>query len=319
MSIAEQINRISEKKNIIRDKMRDMKLIAVDASPSIDTLASTLRDDVRIDSGDTARNCLEGSSITLSKGYYPADVTVYGITNEAADKQKIKGIADPITPTKSEQVFNVPDGYYGYGSFTVKKIPDVYKDTSDATVYSGSDVLSGKIFYNSEGRQVGTMPNNGTLGLTLKFEDAFMPVPIGTGYYEGGEVGVAVRETIDEVTPTTTDRLIQPSEDGKFLLGVKVKGDENLTEANIASGKTIFGVKGTYTNDADAIAANILKNKTAYVGGQKVTGAMENRGNVGSVEINALSASPIYTILSGYYDGGEVSIAGNLETELSKI
>lgn len=48
--------------------------------------------------------------------------------------------------------------------------------------------------------------------------------------------------------------------------------DSNLTAANIAKGKTIFGTAGTYTSDANATAADITSGKTAYVNGSKITG-----------------------------------------------
>ena len=163
MSIASEINRINQQKNIIRDKMRDMGLVGQTESPNIDGLASKLKNGVRVDTGFTAREVLEGESITIEAGYYKSNVTVSGITNEAADKQKIKSFDDKITPAKSEQNFDVPEGYYGFGSFSVKAIGDEYQDTSDATV-EAKHVLVNKTFYNSQqGRQVGEMPNYGIL------------------------------------------------------------------------------------------------------------------------------------------------------------
>lgn len=44
---------------------------------------------------------------------------------------------------------------------------------------------------------------------------------------------------------------------------------------NIKSGVSILGVTGTFTDDANAVAGNIEKGKTAYVGGNKVTGTLE--------------------------------------------
>ncbi len=67
------------------------------------------------------------------------------------------------------------------------------------------------------------------------------------------------------------------------------------------------------TTDADASAAEILLNKTAYVNKNKIVGAMPNRGQVSGV-ISTLSP---YTIQNGYHDGsGTVSIAS---TETAKI
>ncbi|MCX4249726.1 MAG: hypothetical protein OSJ65_08235, partial [Bacilli bacterium] len=60
---------------------------------------------------------------------------------------------------------------------------------------------------------------------------------------------------------------------GQYLSGAQtIKGDANLVAANIAKGKSIFGISGTYTSDANAVAGNILSGKTAYVNGSKITG-----------------------------------------------
>lgn len=68
------------------------------------------------------------------------------------------------------------------------------------------------------------------------------------------------------------------------------------------------------TSDADAVAAEILTTKTAYVNGSKLTGTMPNRG---SVEATISDLSTSYTIPSGYHDGsGTVGIDA---TEAAKI
>lgn len=62
-----------------------------------------------------------------------------------------------------------------------------------------------------------------------------------------------------------------------------------------------------YTSDANAVAAEILSGKTAYVNGVKVTGTMPNREAVTGT-IVALDGE--YIIQQGYHDGsGKVSIA----------
>ncbi|MEF3306680.1 hypothetical protein [Paenibacillus sp. GYB003] len=48
--------------------------------------------------------------------------------------------------------------------------------------------------------------------------------------------------------------------------------DPNFIAGNIAQGKAIFGLNGSYTSDADATAADIRQGKTAYVNGVKITG-----------------------------------------------
>ena len=61
------------------------------------------------------------------------------------------------------------------------------------------------------------------------------------------------------------------------------------------------------TSDANAVAAELLTSKTAYVNGSKITGTMPNRGAVTGT-ISAIDGE--YTIQQGYHDGsGKVSIA----------
>lgn len=52
-----------------------------------------------------------------------------------------------------------------------------------------------------------------------------------------------------EVTPTTEEQIIEPSEDKNSITKVTVKAisDENLLSENIKAGVTIFGITGTYT------------------------------------------------------------------------
>ena len=99
---------------------------------------------------------------------------------------------------------------------------------------------------------------------------------------------------------------------------------DTITAADLASGVTAHDRSGatitgtnTYdadTSDADATAAELLLNKTAYVNGSKITGSMPNRGAVtGSIS----NVSTPYSIQNGYHDGsGTVGIDS---TEAAKI
>lgn len=49
--------------------------------------------------------------------------------------------------------------------------------------------------------------------------------------------------------------------------------EAKILAGNIKKGVTAYGVTGTYTSDANAVAGEIYNNKTAYVDGVKVTGS----------------------------------------------
>lgn len=68
------------------------------------------------------------------------------------------------------------------------------------------------------------------------------------------------------------------------------------------------------TSDANAVAAEILATKTAYVNGVKLTGTMPNRGSITGI-ITSLTGE--YTIPQGYHDGsGKVSIDATEQAKL---
>ena len=113
----------------------------------------------------------------------------------------------------------------------------------------------------------------------------------------------------------------------KVIIGSQVKLD--LTQDDITPDKLAAGIKahdksgapivGTSTFDADtsdanAVAAEILKDKTAYVNGVKVTGTMPNNG---AKTLNIVNKSTPVTIPTGFHDGsGKAQIAADEQAKL---
>ena len=142
-------------------------------------------------------------------------------------------------------------------------------DTSNANAVE-TDILSGKTAYVDGNKITGT--------ITSKEAQTYIPSSseqiIDAGQYLSGAQTISAVPTEEKtITPSALSQEIIPTEN-KFLSKVIVSGDANLTAKNVKSGVTIFGVEGSYTSDANAMAEDIAMNKTAYINGQKITGTL---------------------------------------------
>lgn len=109
--------------------------------------------------------------------------------------------------------------------------------------------------------------------------------------------------------------------DGRVLMDLTA---DSVEASKLLKGVTAHGADGepitgtcTFdadTSDANAKAAEILKDRTAYVNGVKVTGEMPNNGGKGGT-ISTTTGE--YTIPQGYADGsGKVGIASTEQAKL---
>ncbi len=290
MSIQTEITRLSTARNTIRDKLVELGL--AQSTAKIDTLATAIEG---IDNnGAVSATVQEGDTYTIPKGYHNGSGTVSGVAGGGNYALQSK----TATPTKKQQSITPDSGYYGLSDVTVAAIPEAYQNVSGVTA-TAADVLANKTIVTADGTvTAGTMSNNGTVSKTL--DASTTSFTIAKGYHSGaGKVSIAA-ETKD-VTPTKAAQAITPTS-GKVL-----------TKVNVAA------IPESYidTSDADAVAANILADKTAYVNGAKVTGTMTNNGATGGT-IDGLSITR-YDIPSGYTSGGTVSLSDDIADALAAI
>lgn len=114
---------------------------------------------------------------TIPKGKHDGTGTVKIVTETKS-----------VTPTKSAQKITPTAGKV-MTEVNVGAIPDQYQDVTPVNTQA-SHVLDGDIFVDATGKQVeGTMPNNGTLNLTINpLTQSSVPLP--SGFTSGGTLTV---------------------------------------------------------------------------------------------------------------------------------
>ena len=114
-----------------------------------------------------------------------------------------------------------------------------------------------------------------------------------TAYVNGNKVtgNIATRTgTISISNPSISgNNLVTPTIPNGYYNNAKISFNRNnLYPESIKAGTNLYGVVGTFTNDATATAGDIASGKTAYVRGQKITGTLQkSRKLIGTVSFVA--------------------------------
>lgn len=103
-----------------------------------------------------------------------------------------------------------------------------------------------------------------------------------TAYVNGNKVtgNIATRTgTISISNPSISgNNLVTPTIPNGYYNNSKISFNRNnLYPESIKAGTNLYGVTGTFTNDATATASDIVSGKTAYVNGNKITGTLNGR------------------------------------------
>lgn len=290
MSVANEITRLSTARNTLRAKAVELGI--AQSTALLDALAAAYEN---IENrGAVSATVQEGDTYTIPKGYHNGSGTVSGVSGGGNYTLQSK----TVTPTKKQQNITPDSGYYGLSDVTVSAIPEAFQDVTSVTA-AAEDVLTGKVIVTAAGVvTTGTMANNGAVNQTLDASTTTYTVP--KGYHSGlGKVKI-VTET-KSVTPTKSVQTVTPTT-GKVLTKVSVAA---IPDAYIT------------TDDANAAAADLLADKTAYVAGVKVTGTMPNNGDV-TATIDGLTVTSA-AIPAGYTSGGTISLTGDIEAALAAI
>lgn len=289
-NIATEIARIQTDRNTIRTKLVELGM--VESTSNLDDCATAI---AGIENrGAVSASVQEGDTYTIPKGYHNGSGTVSGVAGGGNYNLQSK----TITPTKSQQNVTPDSGYFGLSDVTVNAIPSNYQDVS-ATTTTASDVLTGKVFTDANGKvTTGTMANNGAVTQTLSTSTTSYTIPKG---YHSGTGKVSITLETKSATPTKSSQTITP------------------TSGKVLSSVTVAAIPSEYitTTDATATASQILDDATAYVKGVKVTGSMPNNGST-SKTIDGLTSTSV-TIPAGYTSGGTVSLTSDIEDALSAI
>ena len=144
-----------------------------------------------------------------------------------------------------------------------------------------------------------------------------------TAYVKGQKIEGSIITTTGDIQlnnpSVVNERLRSPTIPDGFYKNATVSfGRNNLYPESIKAGTNIYGVSGTYTNDANATSADILSGKTAYVKGSKISGSISTYSGDRSISQPTISGSNLITptISNGYYSNARFSFPkGNLSPE----
>lgn len=285
MSTATEIQRLTDARNTIRDKLIDLGLAT--STSKLDALASAV--DGITNRGAISATVQEGATYTIPEGYHNGSGTVSGISGGGNYTLQSK----TVTPTKNQQSITPDSGYYGLDSVTVNAIPEAYQNVSAVTA-TAADVLTNKIIVNALGETVaGIMANNGAVNKTLDATTANnQTYTVPAGYHNGSGVVKIVTETKSAI-PTKSSQTI------------------SATTGKVLSSVTVAAIPDDYqdVSNVDAAAADVLSGKIIVAAdGTEITGSMPNIGTVTQV-LDATTGKQSYTIPAGKHSGsGSVSI-----------
>lgn len=282
MSISTDLARLIAAKASLKTAI-ESKGVSVSASALLDTYPALV---TQIPQLDTSSATATAGDMLSGKTAYVKGVKVTGTIGSKA--------AATITPGTTDQT--IAAGQYLSGA---------------QTIAGDSDLLPANI---KAGKSIFGVSGASAVVDTSSADAAASHILLGKKAYVNGALitGSISSKSAATITPGTTAQTIAA---GQYLSGIQtISGDSNLVAASIKKGVSIFGVAGSFTADATAVATDMLSGKTAYVNGVKVTGTIPSKG--------AASYTPgvsNQTISSGQYLSGGQTILGDADLVAGNI
>lgn len=262
-----------------------------------------------------------------------------------------------VTPGYSSKTVTPDSGYNGLSSVTVAGDPDLIASNIREGVtifgvtgsYVKTEIIDAVLQYKSvtPGRSSQNVyPDSGYNGLSRVYvagDSSLIPSNIREGvtiFGVAGSYSTDQKYQSKTVTPTKSGFTVTADSGYNALASVKVNGDSNLVAGNIAAGKTIFGVKGSYISPMKPITVipsldeQYILPADGFVGFSSITVAPAeatgdyNEGFAAGVasrdaevaelqaQIEALTAERDAAYKNGYtvgYDAGAADIAASYQ------
>lgn len=164
-----------------------------------------------------------------------------------------------VTPTESSITVTADASYDGLSKVVVNAISSTYVGSGIAQRSASNLSASGSIvtvpsgYYAAQATKVVASATQATPTITVSTAGLITATATqAAGYIAAGSKSATKQLTVKAAATYTPGTANQTIASGQYLTGVQtIKGDTNLTAANIASGVTIFGITGTHQGGID--------------------------------------------------------------------